>query len=517
MPVYHGAEIYQALGLRSVALIGDLATTTLAALAPGDFEVKICDEHIAPVDFNVKADYIGITGKSTQAERMLEIGDQFRQRGYTVLMGGPYASLDPETCRPHCDILAQGEMEEVAEELFADLRHGQWKAEYFGSRPDLRLSPIPRWDLYPNHLTIMGCVQTSRGCPFDCEFCDVIQYVGRKQRHKSVDQIIRELDVLYAAGYRRVFLADDNFTVYRRRTRELLNALIDWNKSNREPVAFTTQVSIDIARDKDILQLSAQAGLTEMFIGIETPNEESLKETRKRQNVGIDLAAEVQRFLDEGIHVIGGMVVGFDSDGPDIFQQQYEFAMSTPVPIFTLGALTAPKTTPLYDRLEKDGRLNGEDYTCDVNPWGTNIVPAQMSREEFFDGMKWLANSLYRAESFSARLEKFIDALATPAIYAGVRAPDSVRDIDKKSITVIGSVAKLGAEESKMFYRVMSAAMNNPYASLHVMSNLFRYAQIRHLYDQGRFWEPQLVEAPVHVAGAMTSGRQSQPGNGGMA
>ena len=213
------------------------------------------------------------------------------------------------------------------------------------------------------------------------------------------------------------------------------------------------------------------------------------------------MAAEVQRFLDEGIHVIGGMMVGFDSDGPDIFRQQYEFAMSTPVPIFSLGALTAPKTTPLYDRLEKDGRLDGEDYACDTNPWSTNIVPAQMSREEFFNGMKWLANNLYQARSFSARVEKFIKSVSTPAIHAGVRVPDTVRNIDKEAITVIGSIAKLGTEESKMFYRLMSQAMQKPYASIHVMSSLFRYAQIRHLYDQGQFWEPRMATDPVQAEG----------------
>src|SRR5262249_45882554 len=150
-----------------------------------------------------------------------------RRRGVKVIIGGPYASLSPDVLRPHCDILVIGEMEEIAEELFADLRNGYAKEEYVGARPDLGRSPLPRWDLYPNDRAIMGTVQTSRGCPFDCDFCDVIQYLGQKQRHKSTAQVLGELDVVYRFGYRQIFLADDNFTIHRSRTKELLVALRD--------------------------------------------------------------------------------------------------------------------------------------------------------------------------------------------------------------------------------------------------------------------------------------------------
>jgi len=162
------------------------------------------------------------------------------------------------------------------------------------------------WDIYPNDRALSGTLQTSRGCPFECEFCDVIQYLGRRQRHKSVAQVLRELDALYRIGYRFVFLADDNFTAYRTRAKELLVALRDWNaQQERGEVGFTTQVSIDAAKDEELLKLCAEAGLTHVFIGIETPNEDSLRETKKHQNLRINLADQVQRFLDHGIAVTG--------------------------------------------------------------------------------------------------------------------------------------------------------------------------------------------------------------------
>ena len=331
-PTYFGAEVMEHWGLTPLQGTADLATTTTAALVPPDWQVTICEEHAEPIDFESEADFIGITAKVGQEKRMMAIADAFRGRGKTVIVGGPFASLAPELSRDHCDVLVVGELEGIATELFTDLDRGNWKDEYRGEdRPDLALSPVPRWDLYNNDRALMGAVQTSRGCPFECEFCDVIQYVGRKQRHKSVEQVLTELDRLYEIGYRSVFLADDNLTVYRKRTKKLLAALRDWNMSRKEgAVAFGTQLSIDAARDPEIMSLLGESGMIWVFIGIETPNVDSLKETKKRQNVGIDLLEEVGVFLDHGISVIGGMIVGFDNDGLDIFERQLEFAMESP-------------------------------------------------------------------------------------------------------------------------------------------------------------------------------------------
>ena len=326
---------------------------------------------------------------------MKQLAHEFRSRGSTVIIGGPYASLTPDIVAPHCDILVRGEIEEIAPELFADLDRGHWKSEYVGTRPDLRTSPVPRWDLYPNDLAVSGALQTSRGCPFECEFCDVIEYLGRKQRHKAIDQVLDELDALYRHGYRDVFFADDNFTVYRSRAKELLTAIRDWNwRQTDGMVRFSTQVSIDAARDDELLRMCADAGLLSVFIGIETPNEESLRGAKKRQNLKKDLSQEICRFVEHGIAVDGGMIVGFDEDGPDIFAKQYAFAMSAPVPIFTIGALVAPPATPLHARLSAEGRLLDEMAEIAGMPWGTNITPRNISRGQLSAGMEWLCSAV---------------------------------------------------------------------------------------------------------------------------
>ena len=377
-PTYFTNEVHTALGLPPAATMGDLAITMVAAMLPEDFEVRLCDESVEPVDFDCDADVVAITGKVSQWGRARAIAQKFRRRGKTVVIGGPFATtLCPEAVAPYADVLVCGEIEETAEEIFSDLRSGHPKERYTGTRPELSLSPIPRWDLYPNRAAFSGSVQTSQGCPFECEYCDVIPYVGRSQRHKPVENVLRELDLLYQLGYRSVFLADDNFTAYRGRAKELLRALHKWNLRQRAgKVTFATQVSIDAANDEEMLELLAQAGVAGVFIGIETPNEESLRETKKRQNVGVDLVEKIHRFCDRGIFVQAGMIVGFDSDGPDIFERQYEFSTRAAVPITTLGALVAPAATPLYDRMKREDQLIANGSAVTATPWSTNFIPA---------------------------------------------------------------------------------------------------------------------------------------------
>ena len=496
LPSYFGAEAYGHHGYPAAQAIADLATSTVAALAPADWEVTICEEYVESIDFEVDADFIGITGKVIQGERMIAVADAFRQRGKTVIIGGPHASLSPEEMRGHCDILVIGELEAIASELFADLESSTWKDEYVAEKPDLDTSPLPRFELYPNDRALSGCVQTSRGCPFECEFCDVIQYLGRKQRHKSVEQILAELDVLYRLGYRAVFLADDNFTVYRKRAKSVLAALRDWNAARTDgPVAFHTQVSIDAARDPEIMRLCGEAGLTRVFIGIETPNEESLKETRKRQNVGIDLIEQVQVFLDHGISVIGGMIVGFDHDGPDIFDLQYRFAMATPIPIFTLGALVAPAATPLYDRMLESGRLVA-DGSRTQGVWNTNILPTLMTRDQLFSGLKRLANLLYSPRAFTQRVLSMIERMG-PQLgpFKAGYTPHKPRQVEIDAQGVIRKLIAGGPEEKRMFRTISAAMAAKPETGTMVMMSLFSYAQVRCLYDSGRFWEPEIAQS----------------------
>jgi radical SAM superfamily enzyme YgiQ (UPF0313 family) len=495
-PGYFTAEVYGAWGLGPAAMMADLAIPTVAGMVPKDFDVRICDESVCPIDFDMSVDFVGITGKISQWGRMVAIAREFRQRGKTVLIGGSYASLSPEIVRSHCDILVQGEMENTFQELFSDLRAGRWKTEYIGDRPDLTNSVMPNWAMYPNERAVMGAVQTSRGCPFECEFCDVIQYLGRRQRHKSVSQVLRELDEVYRYGHRYIFLADDNFTAHRARTKELLAALRKWNvRQDRGHVRFVTQVSIDAAKDEDLLKKCSEAGLTQVFVGIETPNEDSLRETKKRQNLKVNLVEQIQHFLDHGISVTGGMIVGFDSDGPDIFERQYQFAMSTPIPIFSVGALVAPAQTPLYARMIKEGRIVSSGSEVAAAPWSTNIVPRQLTSEQLLQGIKWLCNSLYRPSAFGERVLRFIDSLGgrqDPQHAEGIWQARSLRTIESESIDLLSNLIRLGPGEQVMWTRIRKGISRKPESAEFVIPMLVQYLQIRYMYEHGHFWDSHL-------------------------
>jgi hypothetical protein len=242
-----------------VTRVAPIAIATVAAFAPQGVECVLHDESLDPIDFDDPAPFVGITCNVSQLRRALEIADAFRARGRTVIIGGPHMTLEPEAFEGRCDVAVVGEFEATAAEFYADLLNGRLRPRYEGGRPDLAASPIPAWELFDNDRALVGVAQTSRGCPFECNFCDVIQYVGRIQRHKTNGQVIAEMQKLYELGYNNIQIADDNFTVYRRRAASLLEALAAWNgRDGRGFVLFGTQVSIDIANDDRMLTLCAE-------------------------------------------------------------------------------------------------------------------------------------------------------------------------------------------------------------------------------------------------------------------
>ena len=499
---YFGMEVHAAWGFGKTVMMGDAAIATVAAMAPPDFEVTLTDEGISPVNFETTATFVGITGKISQEGRMIDLAREFRRRGKIVICGGPYASLSPGRLREECDILVRGELENIADKFFSDLRAGTWQREYLGDKPDLRASPIPRWDLYPNHRALSGTLQTSRGCPFECEFCDVIQYLGRKQRHKSTEQVLAELDVLYALGYRVVFLADDNLTVYRARTKELLSAIRDWNDARTEGrVQFSTQLSIDCARDNEMLKLCGEAGLSTVFIGIESPNADSLKETKKRQNIGVDMVERTSRFAANGMMISGGMMLGFDSDGLDIFERQYEFGMSLPVPMFTITPLTAPEATPLYSRMQAENRLMENVESTAILPWTTNIIPKQMTRGQLVAGVRWLCNRLYRPAAFEHRVAHFIDLFQPPAPRRNSHTQNASpwRDVDRQRIALSRHVTRLGPAEADMAARIEKRLERKPAALPLALLAMGYYMQTRHMFKISGLWDPELGAQPRPV------------------
>lgn len=475
-PGYHTAEGFadEHGGRTQVA---DLAIVTVAALVPGGWEVRLTDEDISPVDFDCAADFIAITGKVSQRRRMIEIAAAFRARRQTVIIGGSFASLSPDDVRPHADILVTGELEQIAPTLFGDLAAGRWLDRYDGGQADIRLSPLPRWDLYPVARAGAGALQTTRGCPFNCEFCDVIQYQGRKQRHKTVGQVIAELDALHRHGFRRVFLVDDNFTVHRRFARDMLTAIADWNSARRDPVTFLTQASLDIARDEDLLALCYAAGVRTLFMGIETINADSLRETGKLQNLLMPMEQAISRIVASGIAVQAGAIVGFDHDDAAIFDRLLDFFQRMPLPDISLGVLTAPAATHLYRRMAKEGRLVGDIWeTSAGSPFETNIEPAQMSRQDLLQGAQRLCAELYRPDNYQARMLNLIRQHGGSGRAHGGGARQGGAAVFKR-------IGARGAREAEMVGDVLRAAAANPPALPAVMHFLARYEQARRVLD----------------------------------
>lgn len=503
-PIYHSMQFVKAWGYEPIAMVACAAIATVAAFVPKHWTVDLIDETVTPIVWERVAPIVAITGTTVQTIRMRALAEQARASGRLVVIGGSYASLNPSEVAPWCDILCVGEMEEVAETVFRDIEAGCWKPRYEGNRPDLSQSPIPRWDLYPNHKALIGVVQTSRGCPFECDFCDVIAYLGRKQRHKSVAQVIAELDQLYRLGYRSVFLADDNLTVYRRRAIALLTALKDWNAAHEGArVTFNTQVSVDAARDESLLALLAEAGVSDVFVGIETPNEESLISARKRQNVGVDLVGVLEAFVRHGIAVNCGIIVGFDADGPDIFERQARFIAQLPVPFVSISPLSAPSQTPLYARLEREGRLIAEGAATPLDPFATNIVPLGMSRAQLMQGVRDLILTVYDIDAFMGRVHRFIslwggDAAPVPLVepQANVFSPFAAE--------MLARISKLGPREHAAMQQVIDAVEVRPWLFAQVMGFIGRYAQIRFLFERA-------FAAGTHPDGGILSAGTAYP------
>jgi hypothetical protein len=482
-PYFFSSEVLGQAGIGRFPIVADLATPTLAALVPAGWTIEICDERREDVDLETKADVIAITGKVSQRGRMKELAREFRRRNKLVIAGGPHVSLWPDDLRGLADVLVIGEAEDIAAQLFADIQAGTQKPEYRGGKPDLRHSPKPRWDLYRFRHSMAGQVQTSRGCPFECDFCDVIQYLGRKQRWKEPDQVVSELAVLYGLGCRDVLLADDNFTVMRKRARALLEAIEAWNLGQPTGrMRFATQLSIDAARDPDLLALAVRAGLDRCFIGIETPNEEALKESLKRQNLRVDLAEEVGKIVRSGLLPLCGMIVGFDHDGPDIFERQAMFIARLPAPVIQIGLLVAPHGTPLWTRIKDEGRLD-EDYPGENNLTGTNMTLKLLPEPTLKPGWRWLLNDIYDPWHWLARVEHFAEV--------------SPQNINRRGLTVFSliearlatALAKRGTSEQAVLARLEKLVLQRPDLLTQIGYALIVYCQTRHMLDHFGLWD----------------------------
>jgi radical SAM superfamily enzyme YgiQ (UPF0313 family) len=398
-------DILPTLGKRCI--FPNLSMPTVAGLTPAHHEVTLCDENVAEIDFDVEADVIGLTGYIIHKARMLEIAAEFRRRGRFVVIGGPYASLCPEELRAHCDVLFVGEAEETWSDFLRDFEAGCWKTEYEPDElPDLTTSPTPRFDLLDIDRYHALTIQFARGCPFTCEFCDIIVVYGRRPRAKSVAQVMAEVRECHRLGANQVFIVDDNFIGNKKLAKELLREMARWGAENGYPIDFNTEVSLNVAQDETLLELLRAAHFTTVFIGIESPRVASLEETKKIQNMRGDLVESVRKVQSYGIQVQAGMIVGFDHDDEAIFEEQLRFIQEARIPVSMTGLLQAMPKTPLYHRVRKEGRLleesTGDQFVL------SNILPKQMTRRRLYQGYRRLVDQLYDFRNYRERTLAFL-------------------------------------------------------------------------------------------------------------
>jgi len=405
-----------------------LGLATLAALCPPHWQVSIVDENVESIPLDPQADLIGICGMGVQFPRQRELLAYYRSRGHKVVAGGSYASLCPEKYEALADITVAGEAEYIWPQFCRDFENGTAAVLYRESGTvALTDSPTPRFDLLKLHLYNTASMQFSRGCPYMCDFCDIIVMFGRRPRTKSVEQIGRELDALRAQGARQVFFVDDNLIGNRAQAKALLRHLADYQKRHDYRFSFGTEASLNLAQDEELMSLMREANFGWIFIGIETPDEAALKLTRKTQNMSTDILGALRRIYAHGIDVLAGFIVGFDTDTLDTFERQRRFIMDSGIQAAMVGLLTALPRTPLYERLQREGRLiERADDTDNTRP-GTNIVPKNMQYDAMVEAYQTLYRSLLTDAGIARRIRNKMRWMRAPVYRGEYSAAQRVR------------------------------------------------------------------------------------------
>jgi radical SAM superfamily enzyme YgiQ (UPF0313 family) len=378
----------------------------LAALTPDGHRLTIVDENVEPIDFDrlAQADIVGLTGMIVQRRRMREILRELKARGIFTVVGGPWVSVQEDYFEGLADVIFVGEAETTWPQFLEEWDQGRHQHRYEQLEPtDMTRVPVPRYDLLKTKDYLFGSIQFTRGCPFQCEFCDIIIMFGRKPRLKTSAQVIAELEAMRKQHMPIAFIVDDNLIGNKIAVKKLLRDVAAWQAAEEYPFTFFTEASLNLSEDDELMELMVAANIVVVFIGIESPNEESLRETKKYQNVrkGGTIVDRVRKVQDSGLEVWCGMIVGFDHDDARIFKAQREFMRQTDIMHAMVGMLSAIPKTPLYARLKNEGRLDLEDEQV----FGTNVIPLGMTRDELRDGYIGLMRELYDAEFYFERLE----------------------------------------------------------------------------------------------------------------
>jgi radical SAM superfamily enzyme YgiQ (UPF0313 family) len=383
-----------------------LGLVTVAAMLPQSWAKRLVDLNISPLkktDLDW-ADLVFLSAMDVQRKSVKEVIAVCKENGKKIVAGGPLFTAESE-CFPDVDHFVLNEGEITLPQFLADLATDTAQKVYRTDQyPDIRQTPVPQWNLLDLGNYDCMSIQFSRGCPFNCDFCNVTALLGHIPRTKSAEQIINELDSLYKVGWRRnIFMVDDNFIGNKKIIKqEVLPAIIEWRK-DKTGCNFITEASINLADDPELMDKMVRAGFESVFIGIETPDEESLTECNKTQNKHRDLLASVKRIQNAGLQVMGGFIVGFDNDKPTIFERQADFIQQSGIVTAMVGILQAPFGTKLYERIKSEGRLLDE-ISGDNGDGSTNIIP-KMDPVVLREGFAKLIHDLFSPELFYARVK----------------------------------------------------------------------------------------------------------------
>jgi len=383
-----------------------LGLLTMAAMLPKKWEKKLVDMAVSALpDEDIKwADYVFISAMSIQRESVKKVIAKCKRLGAKIVAGGPLFTTEYEDFED-VDHLVLNEAEVTLPSFLEDLKEGHPKRIYTSDQwPDIKKTPIPLWELVNMKKYASMCIQYSRGCPFNCEFCDVTLLFGHKMRIKTKDQISVELETLYSQGWRGgVFIVDDNFIGNKGKLKkEVLPTVIDWMEKRKYPFSFSTQASINLSDDEELMKMMVQAGFDSVFVGIETPDEESLAECGKIQNKNRDLISCIKKIQKFGLQVQGGFIVGFDSDPFSIFERLIAFIQKSGIVTAMVGLLNAPRGTKLYHRLVKENRLL-KNISGDNTDLSINFIP-KMNYGSLIEGYKKILRTIYSPKHYYERV-----------------------------------------------------------------------------------------------------------------
>ena len=431
-----------------------LGLLTVGAMLPREWPARLVDLNVSKLtDADLSwADYVLVSAMLVQIDSAREVIARARKLNRPVVAGGPLFTSSPQLF-PEVNALVLGEAEELMADLAADMAAGTLKPRYQAAdHPDVALTPIPRWELVDKRHYVQMPLQFSRGCPFNCEFCDIIVMNGRIPRVKSSAQMLAELDSLVDSGWGdHVFIVDDNFIGNKAKVKPFLRDLIAWQRRRRLTLRFITEASLNLVDDPELIQLMVDAGFKRIFIGIETPAEEGLVECAKVQNTRRDLVASIKTLHNAGLEVMGGFIVGFDSDKPNIFEQQIKFIQEAGIVTAMVGLLTALPGTRLFTRLKEEGRLLANSTGNNMEAF-LNFVP-KLDRDTLVQGYRSLVKHLYTPKAYYKRLGAFLREYKP----SGPRTPPNADDVRAffKSLWIMGVLTRGRREYWKFLSRVL--------------------------------------------------------------